>query len=148
MEIGSHTLPHPLPSALSPAELEYELRESKAILERRLCAPVDFVASPSGYDSRHFARLAEGVGYRAALQGRILPNARSTHRFALGRFVLKRSHGFELFRRLVEPGSRAHVPLRRRQMVRNAARRILGPRGYEAVRTRLLGGKPGRPTWP
>ena len=109
---------------------------------------MDFIASPSGYDSRHFARLARKVGYRAALQGRIQPNRRGANRYALGRFVLKRAHGFALFQRLVEPGSRAWRPLRRRQRVRNAARRILGVRGYEAVRNLLLGTQPGGRSWP
>lgn len=148
MEVGSHTLTHPFPSALGTEELERELAESKRVLEEGLGTAVDFIASPSGYDSRHFARLARRTGYKAALQGRIQPNRRGGDRFALGRFVLKRTHGFELFRRLIEPGSRAWRPLRRRQMVRNAARRILGARGYEAVRSLLLGGKPGERSWP
>jgi peptidoglycan/xylan/chitin deacetylase (PgdA/CDA1 family) len=148
MEIGSHTLTHPFPSALKPQTLAHELRESKRILEDGLGTSVDYVSSPSGYDSRHFARLAREAGYRAALQGRLQPNERSTDRFALGRFVLKRAHDFELFVRLIEPGGRAWRPLRRRQMVRNAARAVLGPRGYEAVRSWLLGERSGDQSWP
>ena len=148
MEVGSHTLTHPFPSQLSADELHHELAESKRVLEDGLGAPVPFLASPSGYDSHHLARFAREVGYAAALQGRLMPNRRSTDRFALGRFVLKRSHGFELFARLVEPGGQAWRPLRRRQMARNAARRLLGARIYEAIRTRLLGGRPGGRSWP
>ena len=139
MEIGSHTLTHPNPSTLGPAELERELAGSKRVLEAGLAAPVDFLASPTGYDSRHFAALARKVGYRAALQGTIGRNRRSTDLFALRRFVLKRSYSFETFCRLVEPASWAHVPLRARQVVRNAARRVLGVRGYELIRRLLLG---------
>lgn len=147
MAIGSHTLTHPFPSSLRPDELERELAESKRVLEDGLGRRVDFVASPSGYDSRHFARLARRAGYRAALQGKIKRNTRSTDLFSLGRFVLKRTHGFELFRRLVDPTGRAEVALRRRQRVRNAARRLLGARGYEAVRRFLLGGRAGGEEW-
>jgi len=147
-EVGSHTLTHPFPAALSPAELEHELAESKRVLEAGLGAAVDFLASPSGYDSRHFARLARQVGYRAALQGRLAPNPRSADPFGLGRFVVKRAHSFDLFTRLIEPGSRAWWPLRRRQALRGAARRLLGPRAYEALRSLLLGEKPGGPSWP
>jgi peptidoglycan/xylan/chitin deacetylase (PgdA/CDA1 family) len=139
MEIGSHTLTHPNPSTLSPAELEHELAESKRVLGDGLGASVDFVASPTGYDSRHFAGLARKVGYKAALQGVIGRNRRSTDLFALRRFVLKRSHDLETFRRLVDPSSRAYVPLRVRQVARNVARRLLGVRGYEAVRAAFLG---------
>ena len=139
MEIGSHTLTHRNPSSLSRDELRRELAESRRVLEEGLGTPVDFVASPTGYDSRHFAALAREAGYKAALQGAIGRNTRSTDLFALRRIVLKRSHGFDTFRRLVDPASRAYVALRAKQAARNAVRRVLGARGYEAIRGLFLG---------
>ena len=139
MEIGSHTLTHRAPSTLTPAELEHELAESKRVLEQGTGAAIDYIASPTGYDNRHFARLARQVGYRAAVQGVIGRNSRDTDRFALRRFVLKRSHGFDTFCRLVDPADRTYVRMRTKQAARNAVRRLLGPRGYEAIRRCLLG---------
>ncbi len=139
MEIGSHTLTHRSPSTLSRDALRHELAESRRVLEEGLGAAVDFVASPTGYDSRHFGPLAREVGYRAALQGVIGRNRRSTAPFALRRIVLKRSYGFGLFRRLVDPQDHMHRRLRFAQALRNAARRVLGQRGYEAIRRCLLG---------
>jgi peptidoglycan/xylan/chitin deacetylase (PgdA/CDA1 family) len=138
MEIGSHTLTHPCPSTLSPRELRYEVAESKSVLEQGLNAPVEFIASPTGYDHRRFGELAREAGYRAALQGVIGRNTRRTDPFALRRFVLKRSHGFETFCAFVDPRSKAHVPMRIKQAARNVVRRALGVRGYEAIRRRLL----------
>lgn len=140
MEVGSHSLTHACPSTLSPDALRHELAESKRVLEEGLGAAVDFVSSPTGYDSRRFGPLAREAGYRAALQGVIGLNRRSTGLFALRRFVLKRSMDLDTFRRLVAPGSRAYVPLRIRQAARNAVRRVIGVRGYEALRRLLLGG--------
>jgi peptidoglycan/xylan/chitin deacetylase (PgdA/CDA1 family) len=144
MEVGSHTLTHPSPSSLGRDELRHELAESKRVLEEGLGVAVDFVASPTGYDSRHFAELARDVGYKAALQGVIGRNRRSTDLFALRRFVLKRSHGFEAFARLVDPARRAYRGLRLRQAARNAVRRIVGARGYETIRGLLLGAGNGK----
>lgn len=141
MEIGSHTLTHPCPSELGPDELRHELADSKRILEGRLGVAVAFLASPTGYDSRHFAALARQVGYEAALQGAIGRNTRSTDLFSLRRFVLKRSHHLATFRRLVDPADGLWRRLRAAQAARNAVRRLLGPRGYEAIRRRLLGGE-------
>jgi peptidoglycan/xylan/chitin deacetylase (PgdA/CDA1 family) len=138
MTIGSHTLTHRMPSTLSAAELEHELAESKRLLEERIGRAVDFVASPTGYDSRHFSRAARQAGYRAALQGAIGRNGRQADLFALRRIVIKRSYDFDLFRRLCDPADRTYRSLRRRQAARNLVRRILGPRGYEAVRGLLL----------
>jgi len=148
MEIGSHTLTHPNPSSLGPADLERELAESKRVLEQGLGVPVDSIASPTGYDSRHFASRARQVGYKAALQGVIGRNRRSTDLFALRRFVLKRSHSFDLFTELVDPHRRAYLGLRVRQAARNAIRRALGVRGYEAIRRLVLGRGPGAVSGP
>lgn len=145
MEIGSHTLTHPCPSTLDDRELRYELVESKSVLEQGLAAPVEFVASPTGYDHPRFGPLAREAGYRAALQGVIGRNTPKTDRYALKRFVLKRSHGFETFCCLVDPRSKVHVPMRIKQAARNAVRLLLGVRGYEAIRRRLLADGDGSP---
>ncbi len=141
MEIGSHTLTHPCPSELHRDELRWELAESKRVLEEGLGTRVDFVASPTGYDSRHFGALAREVGYRAALQGAIGRNRRTSDLFALRRFVLKRSHTFEEFCRMADPQDSIHRRLRAAQAARNAVRRLLGVRGYEAIRRALLRGR-------
>jgi peptidoglycan/xylan/chitin deacetylase (PgdA/CDA1 family) len=142
MAVGSHTLTHRMPSTLSSEELGHELAESRRVLAEQLAAPIGFVASPTGYDSRHFAKLAKETGYTAAVQGVIGRNRRSTDRFALRRFVLKRTHGHDLFCRLVDPADRTYVRLRRRQAARNFVRRLVGPRAYEALRRVLLRGEP------
>lgn len=141
MEIGSHTLTHPPPASLTREQLRRELVESKRVLEEGLGGAVDFVASPTGYDSRRFGPLARAAGYKAALQGVIGRNRRSTDLFALRRIVLKRSMGFDLFCRLADPTSRAWQRLRLKQALRNACRRALGKRVYEAIRRRLLAPK-------
>ena len=138
MEVGSHTLTHRSPSTLSRDALRHELAESKRVLEEELGRAVDFVASPTGYDSRHFGPLAREVGYRAALQGVIGRNRRSTDPFALRRIVLKRSMPLDLFRCLVDPTRRAYRSLRTRQALRNGLRRALGTRAYEAIRCLVL----------
>ncbi len=139
MEVGSHSLTHRPPSSLSRDELRRELAESKRILEEGLGVAVEFVSSPTGYDSRHFGPLAREAGYKAALQGVIGRNRRSTDPFALRRILLKRSMDSALFRRLVDPSRRAYLPLRLKQATRNAVRRLIGARGYEALRRLLLG---------
>ncbi|MBM4033425.1 MAG: hypothetical protein FJ291_16805 [Planctomycetes bacterium] len=143
MEIGSHSLTHRPPSSLSRDELRRELAESKCVLEEGLGRAVDFVSSPTGYDSRHFAPLAREVGYKAAIQGVIGRNRRSTDPFRLRRILLKRSYDLGLFRRLVDPSSRACRRLRLKQALRNAVRRVLGTRAYEAIRRKFLAAEAG-----
>lgn len=51
MEIGSHTLSHPLLSKLTPDELHKEMYDSKKTLEEKLGISVTDFASPFGYTS-------------------------------------------------------------------------------------------------
>jgi peptidoglycan/xylan/chitin deacetylase (PgdA/CDA1 family) len=64
--IGSHTLSHPILNLLTADEIDFELRESRRLLEQKLDRPVDYFCYPNGsYD----ARVYESVKtiYRAAV---------------------------------------------------------------------------------
>lgn len=66
---GTHTMSHPVVSRLSAPELDWELRESKRILEQRLAAPVRHFAFPFGKSeecSDAALSLLVQDGYRSA----------------------------------------------------------------------------------
>jgi len=67
MEIGSHTLNHPDLSRLPPQQARRQLRESLLVLEARLGKPARFLAYPSGKYNPEVLRLAQEVGYQAAV---------------------------------------------------------------------------------
>ena len=48
IEIGSHTITHPILTSLTPAELKAELTESKAEIERQKCGEAFSIAFPNG----------------------------------------------------------------------------------------------------
>jgi peptidoglycan/xylan/chitin deacetylase (PgdA/CDA1 family) len=71
MEIGAHTVMHPILTALPDAEAERELREGRQRLQQITGAPVDVLAYPNGkpgtdYDRRHVA-MARALGFRCAV---------------------------------------------------------------------------------
>ena len=71
MEIGAHTVNHPILTALTPAEAENEIREGRNQLQDIIGAPVDLFAYPNGkpdrdYDLRHVRMLKE-FGFRGAV---------------------------------------------------------------------------------
>lgn len=71
MEIGAHTVRHPILGSLTLGEAELEIGESKLCLEAMLDAPVDVFAYPNGrpgqdYTAEH-ARLVERLGFRGAV---------------------------------------------------------------------------------
>jgi peptidoglycan/xylan/chitin deacetylase (PgdA/CDA1 family) len=62
---GSHTVHHPDLTLLPIEQLDFELRESKRVLEDRLVERISAVAYPSGQYNRQVAERAQAAGYVA-----------------------------------------------------------------------------------
>jgi len=137
-EIGSHMLTHRPPTELGDEELRYELSESKRILEDRLGVEIKFLSSPTGYYNKAVERIAREAGYKGACTGRVGWNNADTDPFALRRIAVKRWHGLEAFKSFVEPRPLTLLRHRVCQMFRGSARRCLGVKGYELIRSSLL----------
>jgi peptidoglycan/xylan/chitin deacetylase (PgdA/CDA1 family) len=71
MEIGGHTVTHPILSRLLPSEAEREIGDGKAHLEAIIGGAVTLFAYPNGKPTMDFGRehvsLARKLGFRAAL---------------------------------------------------------------------------------
>jgi peptidoglycan/xylan/chitin deacetylase (PgdA/CDA1 family) len=93
VEVGSHTVTHPHLPTLSDAEIDRELRDSRAQIEDELDRPCRFLAYPVG---EHDARVRAGAhraGYEAA-HSLVGTTARAeAHRFAALRVDLYRNDG-------------------------------------------------------
>ncbi len=66
MEIGSHTVTHPILTRVPTEQVHTELRESKARLEEHIDRPVDAFCYPAGYYDRRIRDATEAAGYRLA----------------------------------------------------------------------------------
>jgi len=71
MEIGAHTVNHPILTALNAADAERELADGRAHLQDIIDAPVSVVAYPNGKPKRDFDRshvaMVERLGFLAAV---------------------------------------------------------------------------------
>ena len=67
IEIGSHTLTHPILTRVSKSALQAELRESKSRLEGELNHTVDLFCYPNGDYDAGIKRAVEEAGYRCAV---------------------------------------------------------------------------------
>ncbi len=66
INIGSHTLTHPILNLLTADEIEFELHESRRLLEQRLNRAVEYFCYPNGaYDARVYQAVKKI--YRAAV---------------------------------------------------------------------------------
>lgn len=96
-EIGSHGVGHCMLARLPPKQLEAELVESRAALERELGDPATLLSYPVGGDLAFDRRVMEATmaaGYRAACSYICGTNPRSAlNRFALHRLPVERAMG-------------------------------------------------------
>lgn len=91
MQIGAHTVSHPILARLDEAEARAQIVASRTSLEHLLQAPVTLFAYPNGrpgtdYDARTVA-IAESLGFEAAVTTGWGAADRGTDRFQLPRFT-------------------------------------------------------------
>ena len=134
MEIGSHTLTHPLPSTLTDSELQYELSESKHVLEDGLGASVTTISSPTGFFNPRMCQIAREVGYRSLCFGQIGLAADDGNPFSLNRIAVKRAMEIGEFEALLRFIQNVIRRLRLHQKFRELARKILRPEVYLRMR--------------
>lgn len=88
VEIGAHSVDHPILTRVGSTRLEREVRESKTTLERELSRPVTLFAYPNGgredYDA-DVVRAVKAHGFTCACTTLPGPNTASTDLFELRR---------------------------------------------------------------
>jgi peptidoglycan/xylan/chitin deacetylase (PgdA/CDA1 family) len=94
VEIGAHTVSHPILTSLADATAQYEIVESKHILEQIIGKPVRYFAYPNGkrgmdFDERHVA-MAKAAGFTAAFT-----TALGAATIADDRFMIPRSRPWD-----------------------------------------------------
>lgn len=91
MELGGHTVHHPILTALADAEAEHEIAAGRHSLQRLIDAPVDVFAYPNGrpgqdYDLRHVL-MARRIGFRGAVSTAVGAAKTGADRFQLPRYT-------------------------------------------------------------
>jgi peptidoglycan/xylan/chitin deacetylase (PgdA/CDA1 family) len=91
MEIGGHTVHHPILSLLVDDHARAEIAEGRTQLQRWIDAPVDVFAYPNGrpdrdYDARHVAMVRD-LGFRGAVSTAIGVAAQAADPYQLPRFT-------------------------------------------------------------
>lgn len=86
MDIGFHTLHHPLMTSLDDAALDQALSLGRAVLAEEVGRPLEQFAYPHGKANQRVARAARREGYRAAWTGWPAPLRRSSDRYLLPRW--------------------------------------------------------------
>ncbi len=130
IEMGGHTSSHPNLPELSLAEAEFEIRDSKSMLEKHLKRPVLHFAYPGGHQTPHIQDITMATGYEAGLGVDIGPNSQFntwrvqiTGNDSLALFRLKVSGRFEQLKRIRHSSKMAHQVT---QLAGNVLNRLRG----------------------
>ena len=91
MDVGAHTVTHPILTRLAPEAARAEMQRSKSELEAMLGERVDLFAYPNGVPGRDYAaehaRMARDCGFSAAVSTAWGAASAASDRFQLPRFT-------------------------------------------------------------
>jgi len=140
MKIGSHSLNHVVLTRLSKERLKKELEDSKYLLEKNLDTSIDYFSLPTGFYDRRVKRLAGKAGYKGICYSEVGYGAvrNNTDMAIFKKIGIKRSYSLETFKSIVEGEGRIISRLRRRQRIRNVAKKVMGAENYLRIREALL----------
>lgn len=139
ISIQSHGMTHRYLDDLDDAEVERELRASHAEIADRIGVPPTLFAPPGGRFRNGFLQQARNAGYRAVCSSR--PGVWRTDRDTaeIPRLAMLAGTGDAQFRRWLACEPREVRRQRIRYDLLRLAKRSLGNRGYERLRSALLG---------
>ena len=95
-EVGSHSMSHQILTQLDRAGLEYEIKESRRVLEDRLQADVPSFCYPNGDFNGSALDVVANAGYEQAVTTRWGPNAHSGQPLTLTRCDIQTQHARSL----------------------------------------------------
>jgi peptidoglycan/xylan/chitin deacetylase (PgdA/CDA1 family) len=91
MEIGAHTVTHPILARLDPDAALAEIRDGKTVLEQIVGEPVDLFAYPNGVPDRDYsaahARMVRECGFKVAVSTAVGAASVRSDRYQLPRFT-------------------------------------------------------------
>jgi len=105
MEIGGHTVTHPILATLNTQDAEKEIVDNKAELERLLETRIDFFAYPNGMPEQDYLKehisIVKNAGYKAAVSTPWGILTKKTDRYQLPRFTPWDKQDFKFMLRMI-----------------------------------------------
>jgi len=136
-EIGCHSMTHAYLSDLDEPGLYREIREAKDAIEQLLGDRVEHFSCPGGRSHPRAVAIAKQAGFKTVSTSVPRANRSSTNRFALGRVAIKRGVSADGFQNICRGRTLWKVELSGE--LRDSAKRILGNRTYDRMRSLILG---------
>lgn len=132
MIIGSHGMTHRILTKLNDSDLNYELSESKRLLEEKFGTTIDYFSVPRGFYDKRVVLLAKKIGYKNIFTS----NPNDNNGYGIGRIAVKDSWDIKHFSKVITNG--LMFGDRVEEAVKNIVKHLLGTGIYDKLRERLL----------
>ena len=123
MIIGSHGMTHRILAGLSDDELDYELKDSKKILEENLDQRIDYISIPRGFYTEKILEKIKEAGYKKIFTSD-------------NRVIVKAGWDIDYFKKVMENG--LGLGDRVKKAIKECSKKILGAEKYDKIRTIIL----------
>ncbi|MBP7055549.1 MAG: polysaccharide deacetylase family protein [Candidatus Omnitrophica bacterium] len=123
MTIGSHGITHRILTGLTDSEIDYELRESKRILEENLNTTIEHLSIPRGFYDERIIQKADEIGYKTIFTSK-------------ERVAVKADWDMDKFERMLF--AKPSLDDKVMDFIKESSKRILGPKNYDILRTKIL----------
>ncbi|MDP3791839.1 MAG: polysaccharide deacetylase family protein [Candidatus Omnitrophota bacterium] len=123
MTIGAHGMTHRILTELNDDELSYELMESKRLLEEHLDCSIATLSIPRGFYNKRVMDKAKEIGYDTIFTSD-------------DRIVIRSDWDLNRFMNIINNGP-SFID-RTKKFIKNSARRTLGDKNYDKIRSGLL----------
>ncbi|MEM7020764.1 MAG: polysaccharide deacetylase family protein [Pseudomonadota bacterium] len=138
MGIGSHSVSHRYMDDLSPEEVKAELRDSRDALQSISHKPVTTFSAPGGRLHNALSSIAQELGYDTICNSKFGLYKPGVSAFDIPRVALKNTMTMDVFKKIVHRDTRFMLRKQLGTSALTTAKKVLGTRGYEAIRSRLL----------
>jgi peptidoglycan/xylan/chitin deacetylase (PgdA/CDA1 family) len=136
--VHSHSRTHPRLTALTPSQIENELKGSKDDLEAALGRPVTQFSIPGGAYDRRVVEIARRAGYQTVMNSVEGYNDESAAPFLLRRFTPRAYSGVSMLTEICEHPTRTTARLALKRTALRVARSVMGGGGYDQVRRLII----------
>jgi len=143
--VHSHSRTHPRLSSLPTAQIEDELKGSKADLEAILGAPVTQFSIPGGDHDHRVLDIARSAGYTAVMNSIEGYNPDGLDAFVRRRFTPRSYSDVSMLARICEHPTRTRAHLALKHAAIKVARGMVGEAGYGKLRGVIISRRPGAP---
>ena len=136
MSIQSHGMTHEYLDDLSSVEIRADLERSKKTIEDKIGTRVEIFAPPGGRMTRDVPAIARDLGYRILCTSE--PGIVGRRFMRTPRIAVRAHFSASHLSAFIEKPRRLVIREKTRYLMLYGAKQLLGNRGYDALRSRLL----------